>query len=60
MMTFDFISMIILLIGYNLIEYLLNDFALSFDSQTVELRDFALVVNKIPDKYNKISSKTNL
>jgi hypothetical protein len=52
--------MIILIIASNFIEYLQEDFTKTFDSQTVELRDFALVIDSLPEKYSDVTSIINL
>lgn len=46
--SIDFIVLLVTIFGTNLILYMMKDFVNKYDIQTVEARDFTVVVNKLP------------
>lgn len=41
----------ILLIGFNIIGYMQKDYIKTYDKSTVEVRDFTLVIKKLPNSF---------
>lgn len=46
--TFDILVILVLVIGHNIIQYMQKDFAKYYDEHTVEVKDFTLVIDKLP------------
>ena len=44
----DILSMLVILIFVYTLVILIDDFAIQFDSETVEMRDFTVEINNLP------------
>jgi hypothetical protein len=58
--SFDMMIVFIVIVGQNLILYMQKDFADKYDSQTVEARDFTVVIKKLPETFRQCANESAL
>ena len=58
--TFDILGVLVFLFSYYLIFFMQKDFADSFDSQTVEARDFTVVIDQLPTNFKHYQNEYNM
>jgi hypothetical protein len=56
----EIIVLIFTIFAYNMFIYMQKDFCNTFDSQTVETRDFTLMIKNIPKHYFKCNGEIDV
>ena len=56
----DILLMTALMIGLNVIAYMQKDYIAEYDKTTVEVRDFTLVINKLPESFKQYKDELSL
>jgi hypothetical protein len=56
----DILLMSALMIGLNVIAYMQKDYIEEYDKTTVEVRDFTLVINKLPESFKQYKDELSL
>ena len=56
----DILLMTALMIGLNVIAYMQKDYIAEYDKTTVEVRDFTLVINKLPESFMQYKDELSL
>ena len=56
----DILLMTALMIGLNVIAYMQKDYIAEYDKTTVEVRDFTLVINKLPESFKQYKDGLSL
>ena len=56
----DILLMTALVIGLNVIAFMQKDYIEEFDRTTVEVRDFTLVINKLPESFQQYKDELSL
>jgi hypothetical protein len=56
----DILLMSTLMIGLNVIAYMQKDYIEEYDKTTVEVRDFTLVINKLPESFKQYKDELSL
>lgn len=56
----DMILVAFLILHYNLLIYMQEDFATKYDMQTVEARDFTVVINQLPVGFHQYRSEIDM
>ena len=60
LVSFDVFTIIILIIGFNIISYMQKDYIYEFSKTTVGVRDFTLVINKLPNSFRQYKDELSL
>lgn len=56
----DILLMTALMIGLNVIAFMQKDYIEEYDKTTVEVRDFTLVINKLPESFKQYKDELSL
>lgn len=56
----DIIILLVLILGYNMIYYMQKDFANQYDQNTIEAKDFTLMINKLPKSFSQYKDELSI
>lgn len=59
-MSSDVIIIFVLILGFNLIYYMQKDYVQQFDEDSVEARDFTIVIDSLPSSFHKYKDELSL
>ena len=60
LVSFDVFTIIVLIIGFNIISYMQKDYIYEFSKTTVGVRDFTLVISKLPYSFRQYKDELSL
>jgi len=52
--------MIALILGYNMIYYMQKDYVYQYEQDSIEARDFTLVIDNLPNSFTKYKDELSL
>lgn len=56
----DSVILLTLIIGFNLIQFMQKDFSEAFKKSQVDIRDYTLVINTLPDTFTQYKDPLSL
>lgn len=56
----DVLLIIVLIVGFNMISYMQKDYIYEFSKTTVGVRDFTLVISKLPESFKQYKDELSL
>ena len=59
-MTVDLISMMVVYLFSKYIKSAFEDYAIQFDNETVQMKDFTVIIDKLPKSFDKYENEYSL